>query len=106
MTLGKINFLNKGFTIVELLCVIAVGAILMAVVIPLAAGARRQYAIVETKARFHRYTLAMEQFRAEYGAYPHITSPVAINATPAQFVEIMTGHNLTGVRWTTRPRRP
>jgi type II secretory pathway pseudopilin PulG len=93
----KRKFSLHSFTIIELITVIAVGAILMAMIIPLATGARKQYAIVQTKAQFHRYTLAMEQFKAEYGQYPQLgSSPIAINATPGRFVELMTGKNLTG----------
>lgn len=82
---------------IELLAVLAVAAILMAVIIPIAQGARRQYAIVETKARFQRYSLALEQFKAEYGAYPaFISSPFAINEPPGMFVELITGRGLIG----------
>lgn len=86
---------------IELLTVIAVGAILMAMVIPLAQGARRQYSILETKTRFSRYTLALEDFKAEYGHYPAVNgtageSPVVVNAASERFVQLMSGRNLSG----------
>lgn len=82
---------------IEILAVLGVVAILMAVIIPIAQGARRQYAIVETKARFQRYTLALEQFKAELGTYPAWgSSPVAINQPPGSFVQLLTGHAVDG----------
>ena len=95
---------NNAFTLIELITVLAIGAILMAMVLPLAQGARHQYALSETKARFHRYTLALEQFKAEYGFYPSMdgnpiqtsSSPMLINSTPNRFIELMTGHAITG----------
>ena len=95
---------NKAFTIIELITVIAIGAVLMSMVLPLAQGARRQYLIADTKARFHRYTLAIEQFRAEYGAYPTLdgnpltvaSSPIDVNAFAECFVELMTGNAVGG----------
>ena len=93
---SKLKNKNNALTLVELLCVIAVGALLMAIVIPLSQGARRQYLIVESKARFHRYSLALEQFKAEYGYLPYDQSPVEINAPAGSFVQIITGRGLTG----------
>lgn len=98
MTPPKTKFFSKrGFTIIELLTVIAVGAVLLAMIIPVASGARRQYAIAQTKALFNRATLALEQFKAEYGAYPQLgSSPININEAPERFLQLMTGRALDG----------
>ena len=82
---------------IEIITVIAIIAIMLAMIIPLAGGARRQFAITQTKARFHRYSLALEQFKSEYGSYPNLgASPISINTPPARFVQLMTGKNLSG----------
>ncbi len=88
---------NKALTLVELITVVAVMGVLMAIILPVAAGAQRQYRRMETKAHFHRYSLALEQFKAEYGSYPQLgTSPVEINAAAGRFVEMMTGRAVDG----------
>lgn len=98
MTPAKTN----AFTMIELLCVMGVIAVLLAFILPMGQGARHQYTIVETKARFQRYTLAIEQFKFEYGVYPYAgsSSPVTLNNPPGRFIELMTGHSASGAAMT------
>ena len=82
---------------IELLAVLGVLAVIMAFLLPLGQGARHQYSVVETKARFSRYTLALEQFKFEYGVYPYGgASPIIINDPPGRFFELMTGRAING----------
>ncbi len=89
--------MKKAFTLVELLVVLAIIGILMAFIIPAASGVRRQAAIVQTKARFQRWALALEAFKNEYGSYPDLgDSPVAVNSTPGRWVELLSARDLEG----------
>lgn len=87
----------RGFSLIELLCVLAVMGILMAFLLPMAGGARRQAAIVETKARFQRWTMALEAFKNEYGSYPDLgDSPLTVNEVPGRWVELLSGQSFSG----------
>jgi prepilin-type N-terminal cleavage/methylation domain-containing protein len=89
--------MKKAFTIVELLVVLAIIGILMAIIVPAASGVRRQAAIVQTKARFQRWALALEAFKNEYGNYPDLgSSPVEVNTTPGLWVELLSAHDIEG----------
>jgi len=88
---------SSGFTVIELITVLAVLAILLAIILPALGGARGLFTKLETKARFGRWSLGLAAYRAEYGRYPQLgASPVAINEVPGRFVELMTGRGLEG----------
>jgi prepilin-type N-terminal cleavage/methylation domain-containing protein len=89
--------MKRAFSLLELLCVLAVMAVLMGMLFPALGTARRQAAIVETKTRFARWALALEAFRNEYGSYPDLgDSPVEVNATAGRWVELLSGKSLSG----------
>lgn len=88
---------NNAVTMIELLAVLGVIAVVLAFLLPMGQGARRQYTVAQTKARFQRYALAVENFKFEYGAYPSLgASPIRINQPPGRFVQLMTGRGLEG----------
>lgn len=93
MILSMIQRKTDAVTMIELLAVLGVIAVVLAFLLPMGQGARRQYMVAQTKARFQRYTLAVENFKFEYGAYPALgASPVLVNHPPGRFIQLMTGH--------------
>jgi prepilin-type N-terminal cleavage/methylation domain-containing protein len=68
---------GAGFTLLELLSVIAVLGILAAILIPTASSARMAANKAKTRAQFSQWATAFEQFRQEYGSYPQLSTSVA-----------------------------
>jgi len=81
---------RSGFTLVELLAVMAVIILLAGLVMGLANLAKRTMAVSQTKAEIARMCLALEAYKADFGYYPilNINSvhypPSAQNATTNQ----------------------
>jgi prepilin-type N-terminal cleavage/methylation domain-containing protein len=61
-----------GFTLLEVLTVMAIIAILAAILIPTASSARTGANKAKTRAQFGQWAAAFEQFRQEYGSYPQL----------------------------------
>lgn len=88
-----------GFTLVELLTVIAVLAILAAILVPVVGRAREAAVRAQVRTQFARWTTAIEAFRAEYGYYPNFatatTAPIpdacGVNDVPGLFVQTLSG---------------
>lgn len=88
-----------GFTLVELLTVIAVIAILMAILIPSVSTVRRRAAISKTRSQFSQYATAYELFRAEMGYYPSMGAAgaeFAFKGNNAVLIETLSGWPLEG----------
>lgn len=69
-----------GFTIIELLTVVAIIGILAAILIPTTSSARTAAKKAKTRAQFAQWTAAIETFRQEYGYYPTFeTSGAGLN---------------------------
>lgn len=84
-----------GFTLVELLTVIAVIGILTAILIPSATAARVSVRRAQTKVLFGQWAAAMELFRQEYGFYPAIDGGNG-RIDAAIFAGALTGRALDG----------
>ncbi len=61
-----------AFSLIELLAVLAVVAILAGLLLPVTAQVRGFALKVRTRALFAQWTVAVEQFRADTGAYPQL----------------------------------
>jgi prepilin-type N-terminal cleavage/methylation domain-containing protein len=84
----------RGFSLVELLTVIAVLGILAAIIVPTLGGARDSAHRATTKAQFNQWAAAMELYRQEYGFYPDIAIDGKVDAE--RFAAELTGQTLTG----------
>ncbi len=88
---------RAGFTILELLTVIAVIAILATILIPVVGNVQRNAKKAKTRVQFSQWGAAIEAFRQEYGFYPNFGSALIDDATKTrQFVETLSGRTLTG----------
>jgi prepilin-type N-terminal cleavage/methylation domain-containing protein len=89
-----------GFTLLELLCVIAVIGILAALIFPTMGAARRSANKAKTKVQFTQWAAAIESFRAEYGYYPAFDSSGLVNggvtATVHPFHDLLAGRQRDG----------
>ena len=85
-----------GFTLVELLAVIAIIALLVAILVPTTASVRVTAKRAKTRVQFGQWAGAMEQFRQEYGYYPAIDGGSGGKIVPEFFAGALTGMTVDG----------
>lgn len=66
------RFSQPGFTLIEVLVVIAVVAILAAITLGISSGARDKAAQDRARSELAVLSTALERYRAVYGAYPQV----------------------------------
>lgn len=70
---------RAGFTLLELLAVLAVIGILAALIFPTVGAARRAANRAKAKVQFQQWAAAIESFRGEYGFYPAFDATNLVN---------------------------
>jgi len=68
-----------GFTLIEVLVVIAIIGTLMAILLVTASGVRDSAARARVKVQFTQWSAAIEAFRREYGHYPQFDASHKVN---------------------------
>lgn len=75
----KINILQKGFTLVELLIVIAIIGVLAALLMSNFIGVRQRARDAQRKSDLKQVQSALELYRSDVGTYPSCTSSASCN---------------------------
>lgn len=95
--------IKKGFTLVELLMVLAVVGLLASILIPTAGSIRESALKTTCKAQLSQYISAIVQFKSQYGYYPFArgSKDYVIDLSDPEvskkFIEIISGRNaITG----------
>jgi len=94
-----VNHRKTGFTIVELLTVIAIIATLVALLVPALSSVRRIARQAKQKAQFTTIELALEAFKNDYGDYPPsdwFKPPVFDYCGAQKLTEALLGWDLRG----------
>ena len=91
--------IKKGFTLVELLMVLAIVGLLASILIPTAGSIRETALKTICKAQLSQYVNAIVQFKSQYGYYPFArgNKDYVINLSDPdvskEFIEIMSGRD-------------
>lgn len=89
--------MKKGFTLVEMLVVIAILGILMAMMIPAAGMIRKRAQIAQAKSDAGLVVTAMQKYQMEYNRWPSIYTNETDHLTEKAWVDMMSPPPETGV---------
>ena len=98
-SVGRAARARDGFTILELLTVMAIIAILLGILVGGAGTVRRSALKAKTRSQFNQYAIAYEQFRAEYGYYPTMDAAgdrFDLRGDNEVFIQTLSGRTRTG----------
>ena len=91
---------SSGFTLLELLSVLAILGILAALIFPSVSAARRSASKAKARVQFTQWAAAIESFRGEYGYYPALDGSNLVNggatATDHLFHDILAARKRDG----------
>jgi len=73
------NAATAGFTLIEVLVVVAIIGVLTAILIATASGVRDSASKARVKVQFAEWAAAVEAFRGEYGHYPQFDTSHKVN---------------------------
>lgn len=93
------NSKANGFTLVELLMVIAIIGILAGILIPSVGAVRRQANVAASKSQLSNYVNAIQMFKSEYGYFPFISGSedddIDLSSQSSEFIETLSGRDPT-----------
>jgi prepilin-type N-terminal cleavage/methylation domain-containing protein len=95
MTSPRLNSMPRaaqGFTLLELLAVIAIVGVLAGILIPTTTAARASAHRARTRVQFSQWAAALEAFRQEYGSYPDFATGGAALINAAATTETADAH--------------
>jgi prepilin-type N-terminal cleavage/methylation domain-containing protein len=91
---------SRAFTLMEILCVLAIVGAMCGLLFPGLGSARRAAAVARTRTQFAQWTTAIEAFRSEYGHYPNFAADRMVNgevtATEHPFHDVLAGRHRDG----------
>jgi len=109
MLAGRNKESSKGFSLFELLGVIAIITVLLAIILPLTRGVSDGALRAKTKTQFSQYALALERYRQTYGQFPEFLNkgePVAIKGSAASDLmmslstqDLVAGSQARRIKW-------
>jgi len=87
--------MRKGFSLIELMFVVAIIVILAAIIIPNFTGITDRSKIARVSEDFSNFATALELYRADWGTFPIAKTAVAVNDENEVFFKELTGTGTT-----------
>lgn len=86
--------MRRGFSLIELMFVVAIIVILAAVIIPNFTGVTDRSKTARVSEDFSNFATALELYRADWGKFPTATEAISVTATNENFYKELTGQGL------------